>query len=186
MADDFGIFVRSSTEVWSYKNGALVGKYSHPARSGTYTGIVALATTGFHVDRIEWRSGGPAGPLVDSDDFDSLAAWTIVKNDDGGGVIDPAGHVRLNGGGSSEIIRRATPTGADYVELLNAYFPTPSDSNEWGMVTINYDGSSYYGENGYRVLMREYAPNEVQVPDGTALSASTVIRRPTVGRIGFR
>lgn len=184
MPDNFGLYVRSSTEVWSYKNGALVGKYSHPARSGSFTGVVALETPGFHVDRIEWRSGGPSGSVLASDDFDSLAAWTVVKNDAGGCVIDPAGHVRLNGGGTSEIIRRSTPTGADYVELLNAYFSSASGANHWGMVTINYDGSSHYGENGHRVLMREFAPNEVQVPDGTALP--TVIRRPTVGRVGFR
>ena len=178
MADNFGIHIISSTTVRAYKNGTDAGYFTHPVRSGGFTSIVALDTDGFHVDRIEWRSGGPTGTLLDSDDFTSLAAWTVAK---GTAAIDPAGYLRLYGGGTSEFIRRSTPSGADYVEMFGCYFPSPSGANHWGMVSIGHDGTSWYGENGYRVLLREYAPNEVQVPDGAAATPIS----PTVGSIGF-
>lgn len=168
----FGIHILGTNSVRGYKNGSpYVECTNHPNRSAnTLIGIFALATLGFNVGRFEARTA-PGGTIIFADDFNGTAGtvpsgWTQWN---GEGALDGAGRLRILGGPVLESgIYRTLPAGATYFELQGVTFDDETHGPHWGMVAPHWPGSGVFGEGAYRILAREYSPQDLELPDCTA------------------
>lgn len=184
MSGVFDVAVRATLgglSAASYKDGVLVDSREHSARTGTLTWVGALATGGFTVASVEWRSGGLSGTLLDQDVFSgSIDPTTLgwAASSFGGWNAVTAAGVRFAGGAVSEGMQKTTPVGADTAIMRGVFF-TAEGGPHWGMLSLHYDatgdasgnpgGPGYYGIAGYRVLIRELHPHSVELPDASAV-----------------
>lgn len=166
----FGVHVAGPNWMRGYKDGGLVAECNdHADRSAnSLVAITALATVGFRVDRFEARTA-PGGTLLLADDFNGSAGtppsgWSAYR---GGGLLDGAGNVRLLGGGNSQAIYRSIPGGATFFELQGCTFDDDAHGPHWGMIAAHWPGTTDYGEQSYRVLVRELAPHGFELVDCT-------------------
>lgn len=164
----FGVYVIGPTHIRAYKNGIPTQECVDHASQMHHNqiGILALATAGFRVGRLEARDV-PGGTIVYSEDFNGAAGtlpagWTQFRE----GSLDGAGNLYIIGDPISSGAYTTLPAGAAYFELQNVVFDDESHGPHWGMIAPYWNGDNY-GEQSYRVLARETAPHDVDVVDCT-------------------
>jgi hypothetical protein len=165
-------YVLAPNRCRSYKDGVVVGEcVDHVDQTAhTLVAILALATAGFRVDRYEERTG-PGGTLLYSEDFGGTAGtvpagWTQHNAE---GAVDGSGKLLIVGDFYSSGIYRTRAVGAAYFELQGCIFDDESHGPHWGMIAPYWAGAGY-GEDSYRVLIREHTPHDVEIPDCTPVA----------------
>ena len=180
---DFGVrSVKGSGEAHGYRGASggsllLEQSYAYEVRTGDHTWIGALATAGWTVPSVEWRSGGPAGTLLDIDVFTgsvdpSVHGWTASPF--GGWSAVTAGGVKFTGGSFSHGMYKLTPPGADTCIIRGCYFDV-ENGPYWGMISLHahldgnggggLGGNGNYGHRGVRYLIGEAHPHAAGLVD---------------------